>query len=268
MAGAAAAVLMMLAAACGLVWCLSGNGALLAGRMLRFAPPAATGLPESEYAGVGELIAGYLTGRTEPFQYTFTDAAGTVYLCFQPHEAAHMADSRVLILLAGRVCLGCLVALAALIGAVLLRRKTRDGTEETYFVRDPRQRERLQNSHPAQSDRCALAFTEENRSECRRAFALGVLRGLAFAAALAAVLLVWALTDFDGFFTAFHRVAFDNEGWLLNPRTDLLIRLMPTEFFISLGVLGLGLWAAAGALIAAAAFGAMKTGKEYGKHDL
>ena len=236
LAGAAATVLMMLAAACGLVWCLSGNGALLAGRMLRFAPPAATGLPESEYAGVGEMTAGYLTGRAESFQYAFTDAEGTVYLCFQPHEAAHMADCRELILLAGRVCLGCLAALAALIGAVLLR--------------------------------CELAFPEENRSECRRAFALGVLRGLAFAAALAAVLLVWALADFDGFFTAFHRVAFDNEGWLLNPRTDLLIRLMPTEFFISLGALGLGLWAAAGALIAAAAFGAMKTGKEYGKHDL
>ena len=236
LAGAAAAVLMMLAAACGLVWCLSGNGALLAGRMLRFAPPAATGLPEAEYAGVGEMTAGYLTGRAESFQYAFTDAAGTVYLCFQPHEAAHMADCRVLILLAGRVCLGCLAALAALIGAVLLR--------------------------------CELAFPEENRSECRRAFALGVLRGLAFAAALAAVLLVWALADFDGFFTTFHRIAFDNEGWLLNPRTDLLIRLMPTEFFISLGAMGLGLWAAAGALIAAAAFGAMKTGKEYGKHDL
>ena len=69
----------------------------------------------------------------------------------------------------------------------------------------------------------------------KRAFAKGMLLGLAAAGVIASAAVLWAVIDFDGFFTAFHRIAFTNEGWLLNPRTDLLIRLMPTNFFIALG---------------------------------
>ena len=76
-------------------------------------------------------------------------------------------------------------------------------------------------------------------------FIRGGQRGLLFFGAAAAVLIVWALVNFDGFFVAFHRLAFSNELWLLNPRTDLLIRLMPETFFIHLGCRGLlaaGIW--------------------------
>ena len=48
--------------------------------------------------------------------------------------------------------------------------------------------------------------------------------------------------NFNGLFVTFHKVAFTNDGWLLNPKTDLLLRLMPTQFFTSLGIRGL-LWA-------------------------
>ncbi len=72
----------------------------------------------------------------------------------------------------------------------------------------------------------------------REGFLRGVLIGLRIFAAAAGVLLVWALADFDGFFVTFHRVAFRNEGWILDPRTDLLIRLMPERFFIALGIRG------------------------------
>ena len=48
-------------------------------------------------------------------------------------------------------------------------------------------------------------------------------------------------------------LAFSNGGWLLNPQTDLLIRLMPVAFFVRLGIIGL-LWAlAVPALLAAGA---------------
>ena len=57
-----------------------------------------------------------------------------------------------------------------------------------------------------------------------------------------------ALIDFDGLFVTFHRIAFTNDGWLLNPRTDLLIRLMPESFFIRLGLIGAS-WAIAGPLL-------------------
>ena len=113
-AGAIAAALWLLAAAGGIIWRMAGDGRLMAREMGRHAPPETTGLPAAEYAGVGEMTAGYLTGRAERFQYTFTDAEGNTLLCFQEHEAAHMADCRELILLAGRICLGSLVGLAVI----------------------------------------------------------------------------------------------------------------------------------------------------------
>ena len=41
------------------------------------------------------------------------------------------------------------------------------------------------------------------------------------------------MKSFDDLFFRFHEVAFTNDLWLLDPSTDLLIRLMPIEFFIS-----------------------------------
>ena len=83
-------------------------------------------------------------------------------------------------------------------------------------------------------------------------FAGGMLWGLAAAAVVFGALLLWGLIDFDGLFTAFHRIAFTNEGWLLDARTDLLLRLMPVDFFIALAAKIL-LWTAAAAIAAFAA---------------
>ncbi len=189
-----AVILFALAAA---VYGTAGDGDLLAREMRRHAPPDTTGLPETEYTGVGRMTAGYLTGREETFQYVFSDAEGRRFVCFQPHEAAHMADCRGLIGLAGR--LRWIAAAAALLSAVagaVLRR--------------------------------------------RRDFTGGMLAGLCGAAAVFTGITVWALADFDGLFVTFHRLAFTNDGWLLDPRTDLLIRLMPVNFFITLGTRILG----------------------------
>ena len=190
-------VLFTLAAA---VYGMAGNGDLLARKMLLYAPPETTGLPETEYPGVACMTAAYLTGREESFQYTFSDTEGTVWVCFRSHEADHMADCRELIRLDRTVMLLSGGVFLALAGAwILTRRHTGDW--------------------------------------CR-----GLLWGLRVFAAAAAILAVWAVADFDGFFITFHKVAFTNDGWLLNPGTDMLIRLMPEEFFISLGVRG-ALWA-------------------------
>ena len=53
-----------------------------------------------------------------------------------------------------------------------------------------------------------------------------------FIAVLGAALTVWAVIDFHSLFTLFHHAFFSNELWLLNPRQDLLLQLMPTGFFI------------------------------------
>ena len=55
---------------------------------------------------------------------------------------------------------------------------------------------------------------------------------LIYAAAVLAVLGVWILIDFDSFWTMFHHVFFpSNELWLLDLRKDILIMIVPPEFF-------------------------------------
>ncbi len=198
-AGILAAVAAVIFGIALVILCISGNGGLLAEEMLRAAPPEKTGLPETEYPGMGRMIAGYLTGSKERFQYVFSDSDGNRFQCFQPHEEAHMADCRTLISLDRTVCIAGFV-LFALLTTLGLSVKTG-----------------------------------------RKSFRQGILWGLRILVGVAAVLLIWALIDFDGFFVSFHRVAFTNDGWLLNARTDLLMRLMPVSFFIRLGIRGL-LW--------------------------
>ncbi|MBE5807884.1 MAG: DUF1461 domain-containing protein [Clostridiales bacterium] len=50
------------------------------------------------------------------------------------------------------------------------------------------------------------------------------------------VFAVWACLDFDAAFTFFHRRLFSNDLWLLDPRTDLLIRICPESMFMSMGL--------------------------------
>ena len=66
---------------------------------------------------------------------------------------------------------------------------------------------------------------------------------VAILAAVTAVI-VLACIDFNSLFVLFHKVAFANDLWLLNPQTDLLIQLMPIEFFISYAVIIGGMWLA------------------------
>ncbi len=42
------------------------------------------------------------------------------------------------------------------------------------------------------------------------------------------------LSDFNKYFTLFHEVFFNNDLWLLDPRTDLLIRMLPEGFFFDM----------------------------------
>ncbi len=59
----------------------------------------------------------------------------------------------------------------------------------------------------------------------------GIRDGGALVLCLLLVLTLMALFDFETFFTGFHRLFFTNNLWILNPRTDMLIRLMPETFF-------------------------------------
>jgi|APSaa5957512622_1039677.scaffolds.fasta_scaffold46699_2 integral membrane protein (TIGR01906 family) len=45
---------------------------------------------------------------------------------------------------------------------------------------------------------------------------------------------LYAVIDFTAFWTAFHQVFFTNDLWLLNPNTDVLIMMVPEQFFFDL----------------------------------
>ncbi len=45
------------------------------------------------------------------------------------------------------------------------------------------------------------------------------------------IIAILAMIDFSSFWTTFHKVFFTNDLWMLNPSTDLLIRMMPQRFF-------------------------------------
>ena len=49
------------------------------------------------------------------------------------------------------------------------------------------------------------------------------------------VLAVWAGIDFNEAFNFFHEILFTNDLWLLNPATDLLIRICPISMFMAMG---------------------------------
>lgn len=52
--------------------------------------------------------------------------------------------------------------------------------------------------------------------------------------AILAVLFLMIYFDFSKYFTLFHHIFFSNDLWLLNPRTDLLIQMLPEGLFMDI----------------------------------
>lgn len=72
----------------------------------------------------------------------------------------------------------------------------------------------------------------------------GVLfRGGLLTVAIGVVAGVGSLFDFDQLFLQFHMLSFSNDLWMLNPRTDFLLMMYPSEFFrdATLGIGGFAL---------------------------
>ena len=55
--------------------------------------------------------------------------------------------------------------------------------------------------------------------------------------------------DFNRAFDIFHHIFFFNDYWILDPRVDLLINMVPLSFFIHISIFILGLLLAASALV-------------------
>ena len=169
------------------------NEALMKQGFLQFSQTAHLGVPASRYGDYAHGLCQYLDGKTALTQIKDAETGEGVN-AFSDKENAHLQDVRGIVrfLKAARYVGGGLV-----IGALAL----------LYFLQK-RERPRM------------LAHAV-------RGFSHSALFLLLFASALA----VWGIVNFDGLFVTFHKVAFTNDLWLLNPNTDVLLALMPLPFF-------------------------------------
>lgn len=86
-----------------------------------------------------------------------------------------------------------------------------------------------------------------------------VYKGLMGAGLLGAVaaggLLILINIDFTKYFTLFHEIFFDNDLWLLNPKTDLLIVILQEQFFVDIAIRIFGLYIGLNAAVATLGWG-------------
>ena len=124
--------------------------------------------------------------------HVMTTVGGESREFFNEREIAHMEDVRGLFIGGMGLRTGALILAAVLIVLIALHRR-----KETLYV---------------------LA----------RSFQIGS----AIIAAAALILGLIMSTDFTRYFTIFHQIFFDNDLWILDPRTDLLINIVPEPFFV------------------------------------
>ncbi|MBQ8092742.1 MAG: DUF1461 domain-containing protein [Clostridia bacterium] len=82
----------------------------------------------------------------------------------------------------------------------------------------------------------ALAWMSQYPGIRLRAMGAGALAGLLLTGLAAAFI----LTHFDAAFYKMHEMLFTNDLWLMDPRTDIIIRVMPAELFMHAAVRCLG----------------------------
>jgi len=75
--------------------------------------------------------------------------------------------------------------------------------------------------------------------EYAKSYIFGYIAFLVFGGVLSAVI----LSNFERSFVIFHEIFFDNDLWLLDPAVDLLINIVPQQFFTDLFAVIVGLFA-------------------------
>lgn len=188
-------LISLLALLCSIAAGCVTNNALMEEGFLQYGDTTHFSLSPTLYKNCALSIARYLDGQTD----TVPDPRDEANCLFSDDEMLHLADVRGIVTGLKIIrWVGGGLALCAIAGAWLISQKKK-----------------------------------ENRlmQQIWQGFAWA--SGLLFT--LAAALCLWALVDFEGLFLAFHRVAFTNDLWLMNPKTDVMIALMPQEFFMWYG---------------------------------
>ena len=60
------------------------------------------------------------------------------------------------------------------------------------------------------------------------------LRYIAVIMGIILIIVIIISTDFNRYWNLFHHIFFDNDLWLLDPATDLMIQMMPLSFFMTM----------------------------------
>ena len=76
-----------------------------------------------------------------------------------------------------------------------------------------------------------LVFT---KADWKKILPKSFLIGVGIFVAAVGILAALIATDFNKYFTIFHEIFFDNDLWILDPRTELLIRMLPEGFFFDM----------------------------------
>ncbi|MDK9710894.1 TIGR01906 family membrane protein [Acidaminobacter sp.] len=86
------------------------------------------------------------------------------------------------------------------------------------------------------------AFVALQLSRDRALLYRGLIGAGVLGIAAAGFLLLLITIDFTKYFTLFHELFFDNDLWLLNPKTDLLIVILQEQFFVDIAIRIFGLY--------------------------
>ena len=176
---------------------LAVDGDRMRQKMNSYSDTSLSGVQAQEYPALASSLTEYLKGKADTPQVQVIKH-GQSAPAFSQKEIQHLEDIRGLIALANSLRYTALGLAAMAIIVFFVIRQT--ASPELIGMIKP-----------------------------QRALSLALF--LFFGAAL--VLAVWGLIDFNSLFYAFHRVLFRNDLWLLDARQDLLLQLMPENFFVS-----------------------------------
>lgn len=152
------------------------------------------GLAPDAQSRVNLVLADYLSGRREDIDIE-ERLLGSPQQVFNADEKAHMVDVYNLFVLERFVRSFSLAAGAVLLGA---------------------------------------AFALAQRRARETAFASMKVFLLTLIALAAALVILYINSGFDRLFILFHKLLFTNELWLMDPRTDAMIRMFPSQFFMQI----------------------------------
>ena len=78
---------------------------------------------------------------------------------------------------------------------------------------------------------CAAALILLYKLKRLKVLPASILMGTGIFFAAVCLLSLIVASDFQRSFTIFHQIFFDNDLWILNPNTDLLVNIVPEQFF-------------------------------------